>query len=951
MGKITSVKTVIDNNKIFTSQINQDDTRQFNEYVLTLEDIQSKELDFTLDVTQFDDKMEKISVDNTGNKFIGVDARNREVHSFNTSNPFTLNVLSKSGSYERPTRKVSLLGPDNNVVIPTTKPTLDWLKTNRADEYLLEISSDNFNTIEYSINVSGTTHTVAFDLNFDTTYQWRVAGVNKGGVGDFSTPKTFKTRIGNVSGVTLISPDSGDNMVPQLTTFNWSADPNAVSYRIQISSNNFASYAVNTTTFDTNYTASLVNDVTYKWRVQSINEFSTSAFSEVREFQVVSPSVGNVSSLNPINNSTGVLTSFTFTWGNAVNATSYDIQVSTNNFSTYVMNENVSTNSKPISGLSFNTTHQWRVRGRNRTNIGNWTTFSFVTRIGDVGSVILLSPSNSDNQVALSGSFDWTDANNATIYDIQISTNNFSTYVVNTTSSVSNYTYSGLSYNTTYQWRVRPRNAYSTGSYVTRTFTTRAANVGNVVLLSPSNGQQISSTSTTFDWSDASNATSYDFELYSGNYSSLITSTSRSSSSYTYSGLSLSTSYTWRVRGRNRSDVGNWSAFTMSVAAPTPTPTPTPVPTATPTPTPTPVPFLNLSRSSGSIGGSGGVISFSVSSNISWSVTDNRSWISISSASGSGSDSYVAINVSSNSSTSSRSGTVTVSGGGITRTISVSQSGVPVPTATPTPVPTATPTPTPTPTPDLSGNISVQYVVVAGGGSGGGSWNLEGGGGGGAGGYISSSTNGIKTNTLYNVTIGAGGSSVGYYTTGIVGNDTTFLTTAIGGGRGSGGAARALQASSGGSGGGSGGGRNSSVGGSGTPGQGYNGGGSGVGNNPGGGGGGADSAGQNGKLGGAGGSGAVNPITNTLLSKGGSGGVLYSGNGISGAANTGNGGDGSGTGSSARSGSGGSGVVILKYPSSYTISNPSGGLVISTSSSGGFKTSQITSGTGTIRFT
>jgi hypothetical protein len=45
---------------------------------------------------------------------------------------------------------------------------------------------------------------------------------------------------------------------------------------------------------------------------------------------------------------------------------------------------------------------------------------------------------------------------------------------------------------------------------------------------------------------------------------------------------------------------------------------------------------------------------------------------------------------------------------------------------------------------------------------------------------------------------------------------------------------------------------------------------------------------------------------------------------------------------------GGSGVVILKYPYTYTISNPGGGLTLSTATAGGFSVTTITAGTGNV---
>ena len=66
--------------------------------------------------------------------------------------------------------------------------------------------------------------------------------------------------------------------------------------------------------------------------------------------------------------------------------------------------------------------------------------------------------------------------------------------------------------------------------------------------------------------------------------------------------------------------------------------------------------------------------SFSITSNISWTVSPDQGWITVSPSSGSNNGS-VSVSCSNNTSASSRNGTVSVSGGGFTRTVSVSQSG------------------------------------------------------------------------------------------------------------------------------------------------------------------------------------------------------------------------------------------------------------------------------------
>jgi hypothetical protein len=68
--------------------------------------------------------------------------------------------------------------------------------------------------------------------------------------------------------------------------------------------------------------------------------------------------------------------------------------------------------------------------------------------------------------------------------------------------------------------------------------------------------------------------------------------------------------------------------------------------------------------------------------------------------------------------------------------------------------------------------------------------------------------------------------------------------------------------------------------------------------------------------------------------------------GVAGTANTGGGGGG---GSSVNaSGAGGSGIVILKYPDTFTITIGSGLTGTTAAPSGGFKVSTITAGTGNV---
>ena len=241
---------------------------------------------------------------------------------------------------------------------------------------------------------------------------------------------------------------------------------------------------------------------------------------------------------------------------------------------------------------------------------------------------------------------------------------------------------------------------------------------------------------------------------------------------------------------------------------------------------------------------------------------------------------------------------------------------------------------------------TVEYLIIAGGGSGG-----HNGGGGGAGGYranVSGEASGGQTSaepaktldpdTDYAVTIGAASNNS------VFDGITSLKGGATGGGGGQPGQGGNGQFGSGGGQGGTGQGGHSPSNAAGTTGQGMPGGSGTQGSDQAGAGGGASGQGANAH--GPGGAGVNSDITGSTVGRGGGGGNApnqgygggYAGNGP-GVANTGGGG---------MVAPGGSGVVIIKYPDAYTLT-ASAGLTTSTGTSGDFKVTSITAGTGTFQ--
>jgi hypothetical protein len=277
-----------------------------------------------------------------------------------------------------------------------------------------------------------------------------------------------------------------------------------------------------------------------------------------------------------------------------------------------------------------------------------------------------------------------------------------------------------------------------------------------------------------------------------------------------------------------------------------------------------------------------------------------------------------------------------------------------------------------------TGGVEFSYLVVGGGAGGGGS-NTDGGGngGGGAGGYRcnvsgENTGGGITAEPIfalnpgsYTVTVGAGGAGGAQtnYNLGVDGSPSRFASIfAYGGG---GGGAGGKTPTKGGSGGGAAFG-NPTIIAAGLAAQGFA---SGTANPnapgySGGGGGGASAVGVNAPsatAGGAGGAGVASSITGSSVTRGGGGGGGSSstggaggtgGGGAGGASTVGtagtvNTGGGGGGGGLRAGGNGGSGIVVLKYPDTITLTI-GGGLTSSTSTAGGFKTTTFTAGTDTV---
>ena len=255
----------------------------------------------------------------------------------------------------------------------------------------------------------------------------------------------------------------------------WNASQNAVNYHLQVSLNSsFSSFVIEdaSLTSTQKIISGLSYSTAYYWRVKAINSGGASPFSSVWSFTTVQyvPSAPLAPVLSsPVNGAVSQpIDNLSLIWNASQNAVNYHLQVSLNSsFSNFVIEDASLTNtSKIISGLSYSTTYYWRVKAINSGGASPFSSVWSFTTVQYVPSAPLAPVLSSPNNGAVSQPIEnlsliWNESQNAANYHLQVSLNpSFSSFVIEDASLTNTLKIiSGLSYSTTYYWRVKAKNS------------------------------------------------------------------------------------------------------------------------------------------------------------------------------------------------------------------------------------------------------------------------------------------------------------------------------------------------------------------------------------------------------------------------------------------------------------------------------------------------------------
>jgi hypothetical protein len=459
--------------------------------------------------------------------------------------------------------------------------TATWNKSLRVGKYKLQVATDNLfsSLIVNDSTLTDTTKLMPNLANY-TQYYWRVKAVNVGGESDWSTVWNFKT-LGNPYASNLLTPmDASVNQPLSGLTFKWTKATERIEtiqkYQIQISTDSlFASSFVNDSTLtDTSKVVDGMDYLTeYFWRVRAQNQTGWGDWSATWKFTTIieKPTIPVLAT--PLNDSKGLLNPITAKWNRSLRVEKYKLQVSTDNlFSSLILSDSTITDTTMILPTLANySQYFWRAKAVNIGGESDWSNVWNFKTLGNPYSVILASPENGAvNNPVNSVTFKWFKPQERveTIlkYHFQLSTDSLfgsiafsdSTFILDTTT-----TGSGLSYLTTYFWRVRAKNETGWGDWSQFWNLTTIIDKPSVPLLvSPANNVTQLLQPVVLRWRQSLRVEKYTLEISeSPNFTTLfLVDSTLTDTMRTLPQLENAKTWYWRVKARNIGGSSEYSA-------------------------------------------------------------------------------------------------------------------------------------------------------------------------------------------------------------------------------------------------------------------------------------------------------------------------------------------------------------------------------------------------------
>ena len=280
--------------------------------------------------------------------------------------------------------------PSDNSTEQSTYTRFRWTGVHGAESYTIVVSkkADFSDTVAIMRNMTTTNFVPSAELELSTKYYWYVIATSTDNGITTSKTWSFTTASAKLAETPqLIAPENSAVLPTGSVELKWEAVTNALSYDVQVSTDmNFGSVlydgkgqTASSWTIDAN-----TAEQTLYWRVRSVNGAGASPWSNARRFSTAAEALAAPDLVSPPQNAVKVEPTVILSWMSASKATSYKVEVSTDeNFSQLVYEKGkiVGQSTLPIQ-LGVNMKYYWRVASENDNGVSAWSsTWNFTTSV------------------------------------------------------------------------------------------------------------------------------------------------------------------------------------------------------------------------------------------------------------------------------------------------------------------------------------------------------------------------------------------------------------------------------------------------------------------------------------------------------------------------------------------------------------------------------------------
>lgn len=431
--------------------------------------------------------------------------------------------------------------------VTNSSATLSWTASAGASSY----------TVDYKLTSSGTWTNAA---TATTSTSVNVTGLTQGSLYD------YRVKINCASGSTTytsaqfttlcnIAPTglSTSSITNSSATLSWTASSGATSYDVDYKATSSGTWtnAATATTATSADISGLNAGTQYDYRVRANCSSGSTSYTSA-QFSTLCNVAPTGLSASSVTNS-----SVTLSWTASSGAVSYDVDYKLASSGTWT-NAATATSSTSVnlSSLSTGVQYDYRVRANCSVGSTSYTSAQFTTLCSPAPSGL-----SANSVTTSSATLSWSAMSGANNYDVDYKETSSGTWInIATATTSTSVGLTGLSYSTSYDYRVRANCAVGTTSYSSAQFTTGIPSCNNPAGLSSS---AVTISSATISWSAITGAASYDVDYKASSSGTWINAaTATTLTSVDLSGLDYSTTYDWRVR--TNCIYGNTSGYSTS---------------------------------------------------------------------------------------------------------------------------------------------------------------------------------------------------------------------------------------------------------------------------------------------------------------------------------------------------------------------------------------------------